>query len=67
MSKKPSEQKNEPEEKKVSAEDRVNPAEDLIYAGGYTTNPRETINNPAVAPQMLNGPGDLRGDLIEDE
>lgn len=67
MSNQSSKPKNEPEEKKVSAEDMVNPAEDLIYAGGYTTDPREAINNPAVAPQMLNGPGDLRGDLIEDE
>lgn len=67
MSNKSSKQNNEPEEKKASAEDRVNPAEDLIYGGGYTKDPREIINNPAVAPQMLNGPGDLRGDLIEDE
>ncbi|MBD1936859.1 hypothetical protein [Microcoleus sp. FACHB-68] len=67
MSNEPSDRKSEPEEKKVSAEDMVNPAEDLIYAGGYTTDPRETINNPAVAPQMLNNSGDLRGDLIEDE
>ena len=67
MSNESSERKSEPEEKKVSAEDMVNPAEDLIYAGGYTKDPREIINNPAVAPQMLNGPGDLRGDLIEDE
>lgn len=67
MSNKSSQGKDEAEGKKVSAENLVDPVEDLISAGGYTKDPREIINNPAVAPQMLNGPGDLRGDLMEDE
>ena len=29
--------------------------------------PREIINNPAVTPEMLNEPGDIRGDLMDRE
>ena len=43
---------------------------DLVSKGGYTGNPREIIENPAVAPEMLDRPEDLRDDLLaepEDE
>lgn len=34
---------------------------------GPDQDPREIVNNPAVTPEMLNEPGDIRGDLIERE
>jgi hypothetical protein len=38
---------------------------DLVYRGGYSGNPREIIENPAVAPEMLEpAPEDLRDDLM---
>lgn len=37
---------------------------DLVSKGGYVGNPREIIENPAVAPQMLDRPEDLRDDLL---
>lgn len=40
---------------------------DLVMKGGYNKNPRELVNNPAVTPEMLNEPGDIRHDLIETE
>jgi hypothetical protein len=29
--------------------------------------PREVVSNPAVTPEMLNEPGDIRSDLIDSE
>lgn len=37
---------------------------ELVSKGGYVGNPREIIENPAVAPQMLDQPEDLRDDLL---
>ncbi|NJO80449.1 MAG: hypothetical protein HC827_19370 [Cyanobacteria bacterium RM1_2_2] len=38
---------------------------DLVYRGGYSGNPREIVENPAVAPEMLEpAPEDLRDDLM---
>jgi hypothetical protein len=48
------------------AEKVVDPR-DLVYNGGYSKDPREIVNNPAVTPQMLNEPGDLRDDLRHTE
>lgn len=45
----------------------VDPIENLVYRGGYQGDPREIVENPAVAPQMLNEPGDLRDDLLEED
>ena len=39
-------------------------SQDLVSKGGYVGNPREIIENPAVAPQMLDRPEDLRDDLL---
>jgi hypothetical protein len=38
---------------------------DLVYKGGFTGNAREIVDNPAVAPQMLNPPEYLRDDMLE--
>lgn len=40
---------------------------DLVYKGGFQGDPREIVENPAVSPQMLNEPGDLRIDLMEED
>jgi hypothetical protein len=40
---------------------------DLVYSGGYSGDPREIVENPAVTPQMLNEPGDLRADEMEED
>ncbi len=44
----------------------VNP-QDLVYAGGFVGDAREIVENPAVTPQMLNEPGDLRSDALEED
>jgi len=54
---------------KLKDEGMFDPLE-LVSRGGYTGNPREIIENPAVAPEMLDLPEDLRDDLLaetEDE
>lgn len=40
---------------------------DLVYSGGYTGDPREIVENPAVTPEMLNEPGDLRADELDED
>lgn len=40
--------------------------QELVSKGGYIGNPREIIENPAVAPEMLDRPEDLRDDLLAD-
>lgn len=38
---------------------------ELVYRGGYSGNPREIVENPAVAPEMLEqAPEDIRDDLM---
>ncbi|MCY7272477.1 MAG: hypothetical protein LH702_01695 [Phormidesmis sp. CAN_BIN44] len=44
----------------------VNPM-DLVYSGGYVGDPRELVKNPAVTPEMLNEPGDLRADEMNED
>jgi hypothetical protein len=45
----------------------VDPRE-LVYAGGYVGDPREIVENPAVAPDMVEAaPEDLRDDLMPKE
>ena len=34
--------------------------------GGYTGDPKEIVTNPAVTPQMIDEPSDLRDDLRRD-
>lgn len=45
----------------------VDVQENLVYKGGFAGDPREIVENPAVAPEMLNQPGDLRQDLNEED
>ncbi|HEY9892458.1 MAG TPA: hypothetical protein V6D37_11745 [Candidatus Sericytochromatia bacterium] len=40
--------------------------EDLVMKGGYTGDPKEIVSNPAVTPQMIDEPSDLRDDLRRD-
>jgi len=47
-------------------EETVDVVEDLVMKGGYTGNPQEILDNPAVAPQMIDEPSDLRDDLRRD-
>lgn len=44
-------------------DDQAIDPQDLVYKGGYRGNPRDIVENPAVAPEMLNQPGDLQADL----
>lgn len=46
--------------------DIVNPAEDLVYKGGYTVDPVTMLGNPAIAPQTLSDARDLRADIFQD-
>lgn len=40
--------------------------QDLVTKGGYTGDPEEIITNPAVTPEMINEPSDVRDDLKRD-
>lgn len=46
--------------------DTVDVVEDLVMKGGYTGNPQEILDNPAVTPQTIDEPSDLRDDLRRD-
>jgi|GEM_PF-4220857 hypothetical protein len=46
--------------------DIVNPAEDLVYKGGYAVDPVTLLGNPAVAPQTLSDARDLRPDIFQE-
>ncbi|HEY9908854.1 MAG TPA: hypothetical protein V6D18_14750 [Thermosynechococcaceae cyanobacterium] len=48
-------------------DDRTFDPQDLVYKGGYSGNPREILDNPAVAPQTIDEPGDLRDDRMPDD
>jgi hypothetical protein len=47
-------------------QDTVDPM-DLVNKGGYEGDPREIVENPAVTPEMLNEPGDLRADELDED
>lgn len=57
---------HDPTEQAATAANTVNP-QDLVYSGGYTKDPREIVENPAVTPEMLNEPGDLRSDALDED
>ena len=64
----------EPTERSPASEDDDAPKQqktvdsrDLVYSGGTDRDPRELVENPAVTPEMLNEPGDLREDLLEED
>ncbi len=48
---------------KLKEEGMFNP-QDLVSKGGYVGNPRDIVEKPAVAPQMLDQVEDLRDDLF---
>ncbi|MBW4696182.1 MAG: hypothetical protein KME27_31090 [Lyngbya sp. HA4199-MV5] len=45
-------------------EDGMFDPQELVSKGGYVGDPREIIENPAVAPEMLDRPEDLRDDML---
>ncbi|MBE9113217.1 hypothetical protein IQ273_27940 [Nodosilinea sp. LEGE 07298] len=55
-------QQNNPDNTQSIDEETFDPR-DLVTKGGYSKNPREIIENPAVAPQMLD---DRRSDRLND-
>lgn len=57
--------KQEPTEQDSDLKDIVD-VEDLVMKGGYTGDPKEIVTNPAVTPQMIDEPSDLRDDLRRD-
>jgi hypothetical protein len=49
-------------------DDRLIDPLELVNRGGYRGNPREIVENPAVAPETLEpAPEDLRPDLFRDD
>lgn len=58
---------NEPKQNNADGtDDRVVDPMDLVYKGGFDGNPRDIVENPAVAPQMLESPTiDARASLME--
>lgn len=50
-------------------DDRLVDPQDLVYKGGYSKSPREIIETPGAAPEMLEdqAPEDLRVDLIRED
>lgn len=53
----------------ATGDDQMMDPQDLVYSGGFVGNPREIVENPAVAPEMLNSPSPdfLRDDLVNEE
>lgn len=63
----PADQNSDRIDQAMHSDQMVDVQENLVYKGGYAGDPREIVENPAVAPEMLNQPGDLRQDLSEDD
>lgn len=57
---------SEQTDKQHHESDIVNPAEDLVYKGGYAVDPVTLLGNPAVTPQTLSDGRDLRVDIFQD-
>lgn len=52
-------------EQPASSETTPIDARELVYRGGYSGNPRELIENPAVTPELVEqAPEDIRDDLM---
>ena len=47
--------------------DAIMDPQEVVYKGGYVGNPKDIVENPAATPEMLNEPGDLRDDLMEED
>lgn len=57
--------KNQQSNPENSGDDKLIDPRELNYQGGYTGDPREIVENPAVAPDMVEpAPEDLRDDLM---
>lgn len=63
----PTERLPKPEHPESEHSDETVDVMDLVYSGGTDKDPRELVENPAVTPQMLNEPGDLRSDELEED
>ncbi|XGV96704.1 MAG: hypothetical protein ACAF41_28775 [Leptolyngbya sp. BL-A-14] len=55
--------KHKSQAEKLKEEGMFDPQE-LVSKGGYIGNPRDIVENPAVAPEMLGQTEDLRDDLL---
>lgn len=54
---------NKPSGKENQQKEALYPVEELVYKGGYTGDPEEIVQNPAVSPQTIGTEKELRGDL----
>jgi adenine/guanine phosphoribosyltransferase-like PRPP-binding protein len=63
----PTERLPKPEDESPPKKQKIVNTDDLVYSGGTTADPRELVENPAVTPEMLNEPGDIRSDLLEED
>lgn len=63
----PTERLPKPTDDSPPKKQKVVDPNDLVYSGGYQGDPREIVENPAVTPEMLNEPGDLRADELEED
>lgn len=63
----PAERLPKPTDDSPPKKQKVVDPNDLVYSGGYRGDPREIVENPAVTPQMLNEPGDLRADEMDED
>jgi hypothetical protein len=56
---------SQPSNPENSGDDKLIDPRELNYQGGYSGDPREIVENPAVAPDMVEpAPEDLRDDLM---
>ncbi|QYO62278.1 hypothetical protein [Leptolyngbya sp. 7M] len=63
----PQSSSSEAQDLEIKDNQLIDPRE-LVYRGGYSGNPREIVENPAVAPEMVEqAPEDLRDDLMPKE
>lgn len=63
----PTERLPKPEDESPPKQQKVVNPDDLVYRGGTDADPRELVENPVVTPEMLNEPGDIRSDLLEED
>jgi hypothetical protein len=63
----PTERLSHPTDDTPPKNQKIVNTDDLVYSGGTEADPRELVENPAVTPEMLNEPGDLREDVLEED
>ena len=54
-------------DRKTNTSDRTVDPRDIVRTGGYPQDIRAAVESPMVTPEMLNEPGDLRGDTLEED